>query len=128
MSVIRAERTQVTPEVVLSMTDNTLHIAGECYPENPLPFFTPIVAALKNHLSTTKPPAFQAHMHLQYVNSASTKGLQSIISVLNDAGVAGSAISVHWAHDPEDDALEELGADLVEDFTHVELHRVHVAA
>ena len=128
MSVIRAERTQVTPEVVFSMVDNKLHISGECYPENPLPFFTPIVGALKSHLTMSKPKAFEAHMHLQYVNSASTKDLQSIISVLNDAGVAGSDISVYWAHDPEDDALEELGMDLVEDFNHVQLHRVHVAA
>jgi hypothetical protein len=128
MSVIRAERTQVTPEVIFSMVDNKLHISGECYPENPLPFFTPIIGALKNHLINTKPSIFEAHMHLQYVNSASTKGLQSIISVLNDAGVAGSDIAVYWAHDPEDDALEELGVDLVEDFTHVQLHRVHIAA
>jgi hypothetical protein len=128
MSVIRAERTQVTPEVVFSMVDNKLHISGECYPENPLPFFTPIVGALKSHLTTVKPKTFEAHMHLQYVNSASTKGLQSIISVLNDAGVAGSQVLVYWAHDPEDDALEELGMDLVEDFNHVQMHRVHVAA
>ncbi|MEI6803969.1 MAG: DUF1987 domain-containing protein [Burkholderiales bacterium] len=128
MSVIRAERTQVTPEVVLSMGDNKLHISGECYPENPLPFFTPIVGALKKHLMTAKPANFEAHMHLQYVNSASTKGLQSIISVLNDAGVAGSEVAVFWAHDPEDDALEDLGKDLVEDFSYVQLHRVHVTA
>lgn len=128
MSVIRAEKTQVTPEVVLSMMENKLHISGECYPENPLPFFTPIVGALKNHLVTSKPKSFDAYMHLHYVNSASTKGLQSIISVLNDAGRAGSAIAVYWAHDPEDDALEELGMDLVEDYSHVLLHRIHVAA
>jgi len=128
MSVIRAERTQVTPEVIFSPLENTLHISGECYPENPLPFFVPIVSALKDHLVATKPSLFEAHLHLQYVNSASTKGLQSIISVLNDAGAAGSAIEVYWAHDPEDDAMEELGVDLVEDFTHVHLHRVHVAA
>jgi phosphotransferase system HPr-like phosphotransfer protein len=128
MSIIRADRTAVTPEVVLSTIDNKLSISGECYPENPLPFFTPIVVALKNHLNAAKPAQFDAHMHLQYVNSASTKGLQSIISVLNDAGVTGTSVTVYWSHDPEDDALEELGADLVEDFPHVELHRIHVAA
>ena len=128
MQVIKAARTQVTPEVVFSMADNNLHISGECYPENPLPFFTPIIGAIKNHLATTKPSKFEAHMHLQYVNSASTKGLQSIMSVLNDAGVAGTEISVYWAHDPEDDALEELGMDLVEDFNHIVLHRVHISA
>jgi hypothetical protein len=128
MQVIKAERTQVTPEVILDMSQNKLHIVGECYPENPLPFFTPIVGALKSHLNTNTPSAFQAHMHLQYVNSASTKGLQNIIAVLNDAGQQGTDIQVFWSHDPDDDALEELGMDLVEDYAHVVLHRQHVNA
>jgi hypothetical protein len=127
MALIRAERTAVTPDVALNTDDSTLHMSGECYPENPLPFFTPITAKLKEHLVTNKPATFSAFFHLQYVNSASTKGLQNIISTLNDAGEAGCTVNIHWAHDPEDDALEELGADLVEDFNYVVLHREHVS-
>jgi hypothetical protein len=127
MQVIKAERTQVTPEVILDLANNTLSLQGECYPENPLLFFTPIVTKLKSHLSQSNPDKFVARMHLQYVNSASTKGLQNIVAVLNDAGSTGTDIRLFWVHDPEDDALEELGADLVEDFSNVQLTRLHVA-
>jgi hypothetical protein len=126
MPVVRAQRTAVTPEVVLSTDDNTFSVEGECYPENPLPFFNSILDKLKDHFETNKPASFSAYFHLQYVNSASTKGLQSIMSVLNDAGEKGCSVLVRWAHDPEDDALEELGTDLVEDFTYIVLNREHV--
>lgn len=126
MQTLKAPRTSVTPEVILSPSENLLVISGECYPENPLPFFTPITNALRQYLESQKPSAFTAEMKLQYVNSASTKGLRGIIAVLNDAGASGTSINVKWVHDPDDDAIEELGADLVEDFTFVSLERHHM--
>ena len=128
MQTLRAPRTAVTPEVVFSRSDNKLTIDGECYPENPLPFFTPIVNAIQDHLLRQRPARFEAHMRLQYVNSASTKGLQTIFSVLNDAGEKGTSVEVFWAHDPEVDAIEELGPDLVEDFNYVLLSCQGIAA
>lgn len=128
MNIIKAARTPVTPEVVLDMDKHTLSVQGECYPENPLPFFQPIAATLKQHLNNKKPARFDAHMHLQYVNSASTKGLQQLVAILNDAASGGTQVHVHWQHDPEDDALEELGQDLVEDFHQVLFHKMAVAA
>lgn len=128
MPDIHAARTPSTPSVDLTLADNRLALAGECYPENSLPFFAPLISALKDHFALAKPPRFEAHFHLQYVNSASTKGLQNIISVLNDAGAAGTAIEVFWSYDPEDDALEDLGTELIEDFPHVVMHRKHVPA
>lgn len=126
MQTLKSPRTAVTPEIMLSPAENLFIVDGECYPENPLPFFTPIVAALKGHLESAKPATFTARMRLQYVNSASTKGLRTIISVLNDAGERGTTISVVWEHDPEDDAMEELGTDLVEDFAFVHMERRHL--
>jgi hypothetical protein len=123
MSVIKAQRTAVTPEITFSPADRTLHVEGECYPENPLPFFTPILSTLKNYFDQERPDHFEAHMRLQYINSASTKGLRSLFSLLNDVGAQGADVKVLWAYDQEDDAIEELGADLVEDFHHLHLER-----
>jgi phosphotransferase system HPr-like phosphotransfer protein len=123
MQAIRAGRTAVTPEVMFSPADRRLVFEGECYPENPLPFFTPILATLRNYFETQKPPAFEADMRLQYINSASTQGLRSMFALFNEAGGHGTTITVRWNYDEEDDAIEELGADLVEDFHHVQLER-----
>lgn len=127
MQALRSARTAVTPEVVFSRTVNRLLFDGECYPEDPLPFFTPIINAIRLHLDSERPARFEAHMRLQYVNSASTKGLRTIFSVLNDAGAKGTEVEVLWSHDPEDDAMEELGLDLAEDFHHLRLNRQHLA-
>jgi hypothetical protein len=128
MSNINLEATLDTPKVIFSPENNTLHIEGECYPENPLPFFTPILDTLQGHLVNTKPARFEAHMRMQYINSASTMGLRKLFAILDEAGLAGSDINVIWAFEEDDDAIEELGMDLVEDFTYINLERQPFAA
>lgn len=119
MQAIHAERTTVTPEIRFLPAEHRLVVAGECYPENPLPFFSPLLSTLKHYFETHKPTQFEAQMQLQYINSASTMSLRSLFSLLNDAGERGTDIRVLWAYDAEDDAIEELGVDLVEDFHNV---------
>lgn len=126
MQVIKAERTSVTPEIIFSPVDGKFQMDGECYPENPLPFFNPILSTLKTYFETQRPATFEAHMRIQYINSASTKGVRSLFSVFNDAGEQGTDVKILWVYDPEDDAIEELGADLVEDFNHIQLERHHI--
>jgi phosphotransferase system HPr-like phosphotransfer protein len=119
MQTIKTERTSVTPEIIFLPAEHRLVVQGECYPENPLPFFSPILAALKAYFATYKPSQFEAEMRLQYINSASTMGLRSLFALLNEAGQRGTDVRVVWAYDAEDDAIEELGTDLVEDFHNV---------
>jgi len=119
MQPIKAERTSVTPEITFLPAESRLVVEGECYPENPLPFFNPILATLKTYFETHKPSQFEAEMRLQYINSASTMGLRSLFSLFNEAGQRGTDVRVLWAYDAEDDAIEELGTDLVEDFHNV---------
>ncbi|MDF1484857.1 DUF1987 domain-containing protein [Ramlibacter sp. H39-3-26] len=123
MQDLRAERTTVTPEVLFAPTERRLVMQGECYPENPLPFFNPILAALRQYFEVQKPSSFAAEMRLQYVNSASTMGLRSLFALLDEAGEQGADVRVLWAYDAEDDAIEELGIDLVEDFHNLQLER-----
>ncbi|CAB5702571.1 Domain of uncharacterised function (DUF1987) [Delftia tsuruhatensis] len=123
MQALKSERTSVTPEVVFSPAEQLLRIEGECYPENPLPFFTPLLATLGRYFEASQPARFVAEMKLQYINSASTMGLRSLFALLDQAGERGTDIRVVWAFDEEDDAIEELGADLVEDFSNLVLER-----
>ena len=123
MQAIKAERTSVTPEILFLPAERRLVVEGECYPENPLPFFNPILNTLKAYFEVHRPAQFEAEMRLQYINSASTMGLRSLFSLFNEAGERGTDIRVLWAYDAEDDAIEELGTDLVEDFHNVLLER-----
>ena len=119
MHNLHIERSNVTPEILFIPASQRMEIAGECYPENPLPFFNPILATLKAYFETHKPSQFEAEMRLQYINSASTMGLRSLFSLFNEAGQRGTDVRVLWAYDAEDDAIEALGTDLVEDFHNV---------
>ena len=119
MQAIKTERTTVTPSILFLPTLSRLVVEGECYPENPLPFFNPILATLRSFFETQKPRQFEAEMRLQYINSASTMGLRSLFALFNEAGQQGTNVRVLWAYDAEDDAIEELGTDLVEDFHNV---------
>ena len=128
MQPIKAERTTVTPEITFLPAESRLVVEGECYPENPLPFFNPILATLRSYFETHKPSQFEAEMRLQYINSASTMGLRSLFSLFNEAGQQGTDVRVVWTYDAEDDAIEELGADLVEDFHNVLLEHQPINA
>lgn len=123
MSIIRAEATAVTPLVEFDSQKGSFSMIGECYPENPLPFFNPILQTLRQYFQTQLPKIFSAKLQMQYVNSASTKGIRSLFALFNEAAEQGAQVVVHWVHDPEDDAMEELGDDLVEDFHALTLER-----
>ena len=64
MQALKSERTSVTPEVVFSPAEQLLRIEGECYPENPLPFFNPILSMLGRYFEASQPPRFVAEMKL----------------------------------------------------------------
>jgi len=105
----------MTPEVTLSGNEARLTIAGECYPENPLTFFAPLFQALKDFFEAGGLSRFTVNIHLKYVNSASTKAFRQIFKLLDSAASHGVAVQVEWVFESDDDALQELGADLADD-------------
>ena len=67
---------------------------------------------------------FNATLRLQYVNSASTKAFRHLFCLLDEVGQSGARVTVDWEFDAEDDALEELGLDLADGLTYLDVqHR-----
>lgn len=125
MSAYRLPRSKITPLVVLDPGSNRLVFEGDCYPENPVAFFAPVLEAIESHLLAVKPDRFVADFRLRYVNSASTMTLQRLFGLLDGAGRAGALVRIHWVHDADDDVNEELGHDLSRGCRHAEI--IHVA-
>ena len=113
MSHLALERTAVTPEVRFDPAGHTLAVVGECYPENPIPFFGQLFAALQVHLST-QPAQLDVTLRLSYVNSASTKAVRKLLLKLDEAAGRGTHVSVCWEHEVGDETIAELGEDLAE--------------
>jgi hypothetical protein len=112
MNALRLDRSAFTPEVVLDPALRTLTLRGECYPENPAPFFTPILAALERCLVQGGPGSFEVTLQLSYVNSASTKALRRLLQRLDGAAERGLHVKVVWEHEASDETMAELGEDL----------------
>jgi hypothetical protein len=121
MNALRLDRSAVTPEVVLSPELRTLTLRGECYPENPLPFFAAIFAALDKGLAQDAHQPFEVRLQLSYVNSASTKALRKLLLRLDAVAEGGVHVQVFWEHEASDDTMVELGEDLAEGLHFVDL-------
>lgn len=113
MKIINAARTDNTPQIILDPASNTLHLEGECYPENPALFFQPVVATVHAYLDRSRPARFNARIRLSYVNSASTKSMRQLFTILNDAAKSGCSVDIDWEFDEDDDAIQDLGEDLM---------------
>jgi len=113
MQPIKAARTDNTPAIIFNPAGCTLFIEGECYPENPNSFFNPVISTIHSYMEENKPAKFNARIRLAYVNSASTKSMRHLFMVLNDAAKAGCSVDVDWEFDQDDDAIQDLGEDLL---------------
>lgn len=125
MNNLRLSATPLTPSIEFDYDQHRLEIRGESYPENVLAFYAPILASLRSYLmdaAQTK-ATVEVVLQLTYINSASTRSFQQLLSLLNVAAKEGAAIRVHWHVDPDDDALTELGQDLLadKDWLHYEI-------
>ena len=122
MRSLQLAATTVTPQVTFDPDRGLLVMSGECYPENPTPFFAPIFAALEGHFRQTTLREFEARLRLSYVNSASTKALRRLFGLLHAMAEHGVIVSVAWQHDPDDDAVAELGEDLAAGLVRLGFH------
>jgi hypothetical protein len=113
MTPIKIAQTEFTPEIVFAPLEHTLSIEGECHPENPAAFFGPILQLLEQYFKAVKPPKFLTTIRFAYINSASTKAMRQVFLILNDASQNGCSVDINWVFDPDDDAIQELGQDLL---------------
>jgi hypothetical protein len=113
MTPITWSRTDFTPAIDFAPSNQRLSIEGECHPENPIAFFAPILQMFSQYMETAAPTHFLLRVRLTYINSASTKALRQIFMVLHEATSHGCNVDIDWEVDPDDDAMQELGQDLM---------------
>ncbi len=104
------------PEVDFKFSRHHLSLKGETYPENAAQFYGPILAALRVYLNDTRGAHITVDMDLIYFNSSSTKILLSLFEMLDQAA-QDNQVQLNWHYDPEDETVQEFGADLAEDYT-----------
>lgn len=104
------------PEVDFKFSAHHLSLRGETYPENAAQFYGPILAALRAYLDNTQGQHINVDVDLIYFNSSSTKILLSLFEMLDQAA-RNNQVQLNWYYDPEDETVQEFGADLAEDYS-----------
>lgn len=120
--------TPITPEVTLQPEQHHLTLRGECYPENPVPFFGTVLAELEVHLQRDVPAKLDVTFGLTYVNSASTKALRRLFVRLDRLAQTGTEVLVEWEHEADDELTVELGRDLASNLHHIDFEEIALEA
>lgn len=108
--MLSIEATKSRPRVEYIEQDNVLSITGESYPENSFEFFAPVFTWLREQLPQLDKLTFQ--VHIQYMNSSSTKCMLDILDLLSERLQEGAKVRVRWYYD----AGNERALDLAEEF------------
>ena len=119
--------TQFTPRVDLDYAARALVLQGESYPENAAEFYGPILTAVRQYMSDSQPGKTTVTLQFAYVNSSSTRSLQQLLTLLDSAARDGANIDVRWLVEADDDAMAELGVDLLSDKSSLSYEIVNTA-
>lgn len=108
--------TQFTPRVDFDYAGRAFILQGESYPENAAEFYGPILSAVRQYMSSdARSGKTTVTLQFAYVNSSSTRGLQQLLTLLDAAARDGASVDVRWLVEADDDAMAELGVDLLSD-------------
>ncbi len=105
--------TKSTPEIFYSEENQTLSLIGESYPENTFAFFAQVFEWLHENLPKMK--TFHLHVNISYMNSSSTKCILDILDLLAKSYESGSAVSVTWYYDRENERALDIAEEFEED-------------
>ncbi len=107
---LQLEGTASTPTVDFDSQTGCLHLRGVSMPENVLVFYRPILQWIRDY---SRHPAEATCMRfdLLYFNTASSKLLLELFSILEDMHEAGRRVEVEWLYREEDLDMEEAGED-----------------
>lgn len=114
MTDLQLEATSRTPAVTLDPVAGKLVIAGESYPEDITAFYAQLTAALAAYFDGGA-EALDTEIRLTYFNSSSARALMELLEQLDEAAGAGSAVTVNWYCDPDDDITREFAEDIASD-------------
>ena len=115
MQDLQLSATERTPEIKFSISDKTLIISGESYPEDVSSFYGELIQVCES-LSSSDLDSLDVTVSLIYMNSSSVKAFYRIFEGLDKAKKDGKSITLTWECQDDDDIIEELGEDFIDRF------------
>ncbi|MBA2612326.1 MAG: DUF1987 domain-containing protein [Bacteroidetes bacterium] len=104
------EGTQKNPTINFDLVKGELSISGNSIPENSVDFYKPLIAALDEYVASPKPTT-TVTFNMRYFNTSSSKRILDIFKKLEVINRNGSAVTVNWVYEDDDDDMLEAGED-----------------
>ena len=109
METLKISKTDDTPEIILDKTHGIFEISGRSLPEDSVEFYSSVFQWLQ-HYSKEPNLATEFVFKLEYVNTASSKMVQDILSALEKI----KGVTIVWYHFEDDEDMKDMGQELSE--------------
>ncbi len=107
MEAIYINSTEDTPKVILNAVENKFELSERSYPEDAASFYNPILKWLEDYTNVANPDT-HFEFKLEYFNTASSKQIFKIISVLKKIA-ASNQITISWYYHKMDKDMQKAG-------------------
>jgi hypothetical protein len=105
--------TDECPDVILDKENTVFRFSGKSLPENVIEFYSPIVQWLKEYAEDPLEKTV-LEISLYYFNTASSKMLLDIFTILENMNNQGKKTSIDWYYPEYDDEMKEAGIEYSE--------------
>lgn len=110
MEIINIEGSLDTPKVILDATNDRYEISGRSLPEDAVAFYNPIIEWLEKYGENPK-RQMNLVVKLEYFNTASSKLILDLLTVLEDIHTDHSQVLVKWYYLEDDEDMLEAGEE-----------------
>jgi len=104
---------QSTPQVILDKEKGKFEISGNSLPEDVMGFYKPVINWIENYLKQPNENS-QFHVKLTYFNSASSKVILDILTMLEELPQKGNKAEIIWHYIEEDEDMLATGKEFEE--------------
>jgi len=91
-----------------------IDMKGISYPQDAADFFNPVFDWLESYINEVAAQVI-LNLHIDYLNTSSTKCLFDFIDRLENYYKQGNAVQVNWYHEVDDEDIKETGLEFQED-------------
>ncbi len=102
-----------SPAVILNKQENNFEISGRSLPEEVMSFYAPVMDWLEEYVRNPNDKTI-FKLKLDYINSASQRAIQELLTVLEKIKEQGRDIEIDWYFMADDDDMKEAGEEYSE--------------
>jgi len=110
MEKFSIDGTPKTPSISFDLATGVLEIKGRSIPENSIEFYKPLVDSLDKYATGPKGKT-NVNIQLEYFNTSSSKCILDIFKKLESIHKSGSAVTINWHYEEDDEDMLEAGED-----------------